>query len=336
MIGVAEFVDWRQGQNNSVEPGGRGAHPAAFLPLLQRFLFRRAVAGEAGHQVVEVDRVRVEVGPVDARELDPVADLDAAAAAHAGAVDHHGVQAHQRLDVPGPRDFRAGPHHDRRADRNRFVDVRMRGKRLLHALGDEALDAGRAVVGADDQLIAHRAELFLPEHHALVAESDDADHVGAVARIGAGLRIDGGHAEAAADAQHFLRAADVTGNAHGADDREQAGSDMAVLLHFARRLADGLDHQRDRALLGVEVGEREGNALPVFMLHHDDELPGLGGLGHRRMANLQLVGDVGVVLAPDDLEVRHFDKPRFHVIAMPAAPRAGIAAEPRSRFGMLR
>ena len=46
------------------------------------------IAPQPRHQVVEVDLVAVEVGAVDAGELDLVADLDAAAAAHAGAVDH--------------------------------------------------------------------------------------------------------------------------------------------------------------------------------------------------------------------------------------------------------
>ena len=36
-----------------------------------------------------------------------------------------------------------------------FVDVGVLGDRLPDALGDDALDAGRAVVGAHDQLVAH-------------------------------------------------------------------------------------------------------------------------------------------------------------------------------------
>ncbi len=66
-------------------------------------------------------------------------------------------------------------------------------------------------------------------------------------RIRAGLREDRRDAEAAADAQDLLPLADVARNAHRADDRVQARADPAIALHLARRLADGLDHQRDRA-----------------------------------------------------------------------------------------
>ena len=60
----------------------------------KRGLLRGPVPAEPGHQVVEIHLVTVEVGSVDAGELDAVADLHAAAAAHAGAVDHHRIEAH--------------------------------------------------------------------------------------------------------------------------------------------------------------------------------------------------------------------------------------------------
>ncbi len=142
----------------------RAAQAAGVLPALQRFLFGALVAPQTRHQVVEVHLVAVEVGPVDAGELDLVADLDAAAAAHAGAVDHHRVQADDGLDLVCARRFGAALHHDRRADGDHLVDVGVFGDRLLDAFGDEALDARRAVVGADDQLVADGAELALPEH----------------------------------------------------------------------------------------------------------------------------------------------------------------------------
>ena len=37
----------------------------------------------------------------------------------------------------GPGDLRAGLHHDRRPDRERLVDVGVRGERLFHAPGHE-------------------------------------------------------------------------------------------------------------------------------------------------------------------------------------------------------
>ena len=103
----------------------------------------------------------------------------------------------------------------------------------------------------------------------------------------------------------FFAAADVARDAHRAHDRVEARADPAVPLHFPRRLADGLDHQRDRARVRVEIRERQRNALALLVLHHDDELAGLRRLRHRRMADLQHVRDVRVVLAVDDLEVGH-------------------------------
>ncbi len=69
-------------------------------------------------------------------------------------------------------------------------------------------------------------------------------------------------------------------------------ADPAVLLHLPGRLAHRLDHQRDRAPVAVEVGDRERDALAVLVRHDDDELAGLRRLRHQRMADLQQVGDV--------------------------------------------
>jgi hypothetical protein len=94
------------------------------------------------------------------------------------------------------------------------------------------------------------------------------------------------------------------------------------LLHLAGRLADRLDHERDRALVRIEVGERQRNALALLVLHHDDELSCARRLRHQRMADVQLIGDVGVVLAVDDLEIGHAPFPRsagpgFHATLVP-------------------
>ncbi len=194
--------------------------------MLERHALLGGEALQARHQVVEVDLVPVEVRAVDARELDLVADLHAAAAAHAGAVDHQRIEAHHRLDAVRARRLGAALHHDRRADRHAFVDVGMALDREPDALGDGALDAGRAVVGAHDHLVADRAELVVPEHEVLVAEADDADHVGAGFLERARLRERRRDAEAAADAQHLLRVTERARHAHRADHRVQRAADL--------------------------------------------------------------------------------------------------------------
>jgi hypothetical protein len=71
--------------------------------------------------------------------------------------------------------LRAALHHDRRADGDALVDVRVPLDRLADTLGHHALDACRAIVGADDELVAHGAKLVLPEHQLAIAEADHAD-----------------------------------------------------------------------------------------------------------------------------------------------------------------
>ena len=209
--------------------------------------------------------------------------------------------------IPRARRFGAALHHHRRPDRDQLVDVVVARQRLPDALGHQALDARRAVVGADDELIAAGAELVVPENQVLVAEADDADHVGAALLVGARLRIDRRHAEPAADADDFLRAADVARLAHRADQAEQVRAGAAVALHLARGLADRLDHQRDRAALAVEVRDGERNALALRVRHHDDELARLGGAGELGVQNLEQIGRLREILSFHDLKVRLLD-----------------------------
>jgi hypothetical protein len=84
----------------------------------------------------------------------------------------------------------------------------------------------------------------------------------------------------------------------------QCGTGAADLLHLLGGLADRLDHERDRAAFAVEVGDRERDPLARFVAHRDDELTRLRGARHQRVEDLQHVGDVGVVLARDDLQAR--------------------------------
>ena len=178
--------------------------------------------------------------------------------------------------------------------------------RLLDSLGDQSLDADRAVVGADDVLVAEGPELVLPEHQVLVAEADDPDHVGAGLLVAARLREDRRHAQAAADADDLLRVPLISlGMPIGPTRPYSVRADSAVLLHLPGRLADRLDDQRDRAGDAVEVGDGQRDALTVLVQHDDDELARPRRLGHQRMAHLEQVGDVGEVLPLDDLEVGH-------------------------------
>src|SRR5664279_1524371 len=107
----------------------------------------------AQHELVEVDLVRVEVGALHARELDLAADRDPARPPPPGAVHHDCVQAHGRRHPSQARDLGAGAHHRERADRHHLVDLLLR-QDVLERGRDESGPAVRAVVGADDQIVA--------------------------------------------------------------------------------------------------------------------------------------------------------------------------------------
>ena len=72
----------------------------------------------AHDRLVEVDLVRVEERAVDAGELRLAADGDAAAAAHARAVDHDRIERDERVQPVRSRRLRDRAHHRHRADRD--------------------------------------------------------------------------------------------------------------------------------------------------------------------------------------------------------------------------
>src|SRR5215467_2266817 len=186
--------------------------------------------------------MRVEIGAVDAGEFHRVADLHPATSTHSGAVDHHRIQAYSRPDLEWACHFCAGPHHDRRTDRDDFVDIRVPSNRLLEPVGDQSHDASGPVVGADDDFVTYRAEAILPENEVAVAETNDTGYGCAVARVRAGLREDRRDTQATADADDPSCFADVARDAHRTGYGVQPGSDSAITLHFAGRLAHRLDH----------------------------------------------------------------------------------------------
>src|SRR5574341_217738 len=275
---------------------------AGVEPALERGCFLRLVARKARHEIFEVDLVAVEVRPVDARELDLAADLDAAAAAHAGAVDHDRVHAHHGLDAARPRRLGAGFHHHRRTDGDDFFDIRMFLQREVDAVGDEAADAHRAIIGAQNQLLADAFEFVLPEDQVVRTETEHADDARTRLLARSRLRKHRRDAEAAADAQDFFRFPDMARDAHRADERMQMRADLADLLHLLGGLADRLDDEGDGSLGAVKIRERERDALALRVRHDDDELAGPCRLSHPRVTHLEKVGRVGEVISRDDLE----------------------------------
>ena len=240
------------------------------------------VEGVALEQAVPVDEVGVELGAVHAGELALAGHGEAAAAAHAGAVYHYRVQAGVGLDAVGARDLGHVLHHDDRAAGQHAVVLHAALYELLELDGDEAGLAVAAVVRADVEVVAGRAELVLHDDDVLAAEA--ADHVDrhaqALELLGDGV-VNGAAGAAADDADALRVRVYLSGAAERADDV----GDVVARLHEREHLgalARGLEVEADRANLGVVVRYREREALAELVQPEDGELARLRRLGNKR------------------------------------------------------
>ena len=69
--------------------------------LLVSLAFKISVHGRSVHSLVKIDKVTVKIGAVHTGKLCLAAHGEAAAAAHARAVNHNRVHGHDGLDVLG-------------------------------------------------------------------------------------------------------------------------------------------------------------------------------------------------------------------------------------------
>ena len=205
------------GSRGLVLAAAHAAGDAADVLVLVRLLLEVEVV--ALKQAVPVDKVGVELGAVHAGELALSADGEAAAAAHAGAVYHDGVQAGVGLETVGTGDFGNILHHDDRAAGEHAVVLHAGLEQGLELVGDETGLAVGTVVGAYVEVVAGRAELVLHDDDVLAAEA--ADHVHADAQalelLGDGV-VDGAAGAAADHADALGVGVDLSGAAEGAND----------------------------------------------------------------------------------------------------------------------
>ncbi len=101
----------------------------------------------------------------------------------------------------------------------------------------------------------------------------------------------------------FFACADRTRDAHRPDHRVQRGADRQLCCISFVVLPTAWITSVIVPRSAVEVGDRQRNALAVLGLHHDDELAGLRGLRHQRVAHLEQVGDGREILARNDFEM---------------------------------
>ena len=123
------------------------------LEILHGFALLVAVHGVALHEHFEVDLGGVEFGPVDAGELALLAEQDAAAAAHARAVNHDGVEADHGLDAERRGKACNGAHHGHGADGENEIEFAAVSENGFELVGDQALFTVGAVVSENVGLV---------------------------------------------------------------------------------------------------------------------------------------------------------------------------------------
>ena len=116
----------------------------------------------------------VEIRAVEAGEFRLATHGDPAATAHAGAVHHERVKAHQGEDAVGFRHVRHRPHHGHGAHGDDFGDGFPR-EDVLQCVDDHALAAQGTIVGGDEEFRAGGAQFLGQQHSLVAAASEDRD-----------------------------------------------------------------------------------------------------------------------------------------------------------------
>ncbi len=266
----------------------------------------------------------VELGPVDAGELRLATHRDAASAAHAGSIDHDGIQAHNGVDRRRAGHLGAGLHHEHRADGDACGHIARRdhlGQHLAH----EALVTLGPVVGGNEDLVGDRLELLAQDDQVGAPGSDDRDHFDALAVQGLGDGVQGRRPEAAphADAEAF----DLLEAGRQAQRTGDVGDELA-LLQGAEPLAGGphpLDDESDGPRIWVGVADGQWNALGSLGRAYDHELPGLAPLSDSWRLDVEphdALGEQGLAL---DLmhELRHLGQRCQPLVPRSAGLRQG-------------
>ncbi len=213
----------------------------------------------------------VELRTVDAGKLALVAEQHAASAAHAGAVDHDGVEADHGLDAQRPGHLCDGTHHGHGADGENKIELAAGGDQFVELFRDQALFAVAAIVGHDAGFVARGAHLVFKDHHLFAARAFNEDDViaGILQRHCRGQRHGRSHASGHDHGGSVVP--DLGRAAERADDIENR---VACLKRIQQRrgFAHGLDCDGDgsRRRIGALDGER--NALAMIVKPQDHEL----------------------------------------------------------------
>ena len=279
---------------------------AVGLPLYGGDAVTLAVGGaQTAPRLVEVDKVAVELGPVDAGEFHRVAHGDTAGPAHARSVDHHAVHADNGFEPYLLGEEGDKLHHGERPDGDAVGIGRLEGSGVggaegLDFGGDKSMLAVGTVVGHDKEVVAYVAHLVLEEEQAFVSGTDD--YVGGDAH-GVGpfhLRVDWRDAHAACHEEQphgFLFLAGGGDEFAGAPQGPHHGIDAFTLVHTAQptsAVAHYLEYNVDAFELGVDVADGKRHPLAFVVGYDDYKLSGQSSLRHPRRSDLHQINLVAV------------------------------------------
>src|SRR5579862_5130086 len=241
------------------------------LEFRHRSLLGVAIHRVPLHQHCEIHLVPIELGAVDAGEFTLTINEHAAAAAHAGSVNHDRVQADDGVDVLLTGHLRYGLHHHDRSNCDDQIDTRAILDQLPQLVGDEALVGIAAVVGREHQGIADGSHLGFKNHQLFIARSNDAKHAVAdsLQRRGRGIRHRG--SDSSADDHHSAVFRDFRRLAQRPDHVEDRISGFQR-VEQVRRLARRLHYDADGSALGVGIFNGDRNPFTLFVDSQDDEL----------------------------------------------------------------
>ena len=216
-------------------------------------------------------------------------DGHAATAAHAGTVDHDGVQRdHGRHAIRTGR-LCTELHHDGRPDNDSHVRLRRLLTELLERDRHQRLASIRTVIGHDDQLIRDLAHLLLHDEEILVTRAHDDGHLVAGSLHPLRDRMHGCHADTAADTDDMSKIFNMCRLPERTEQRRNRIANLLVRQHM-RRAANSLKNQRNRPFLNICIRNGQRNTFADIIVDlQNNKLARLAFACNQRSFNLHAI-----------------------------------------------
>lgn len=200
------------------------------------------VHSTALHCLVEIDKMTVEVGTVDASKFCLAANCKTAAAAHSRTVDHNRVHRNYGFYIVLLGKLAHKLHHDQWTDSDDFIILVPRFDKLLERVGNEPLSAVRAVVRHYLHNVGNRIEFVFEDNEIFVSETNDGMYLAAVVMQLLCYRIRDSAANAAAYDSDLFKPLGMRCNAERTYEIVNILALVKVVKQLGRR-ADDLDRK---------------------------------------------------------------------------------------------